>query len=86
MATRKRTGSNGHGVNPGNGTNGRAAARFDPRLVLGQTDQVTASAASIARIADEVWEGAETQIKSLDDAREGVEGIATSLRHTAGQS
>ncbi len=31
---------------------------FDPRSVLGQAEQVTASANSIAKTADEVWEGA----------------------------
>ncbi len=66
--TRKRTGTNSNGNGSRRASHARSA-RFDPRLVLGQTEQVTASANSIARIADEVWDGAETQIKSLDEAR-----------------
>ena len=50
-------------------------ASFDPRLLAGQTAQLTASATGIARIADEVWDGAETQMKSLQGALEGLESM-----------
>ncbi len=39
---------------------------FDARGVIGQAEQVTASAHDIARTADEVWEGSAEQVRSLD--------------------
>jgi hypothetical protein len=71
MATRRR-----NGTAPGNG-NGHAA--FDPRLVLGQAAQLRKAATGIARVADDVWDGAEAQVKSLDAAVVDVEGMAGSL-------
>ena len=37
---------------------------FDPRSVVGQAEQVTAVAHTIARTADEVWEGASEQLRN----------------------
>ena len=41
---------------------------IDSRLVAGQAAQLTASANGIARITNEVWDGSEAQVKSLDGA------------------
>src|SRR6186713_3581997 len=76
MATRK---VNGDGV----AGHGRT---FDPRLVLGQSEAVAASAANIAEIADQVSDGATSQLKSVDEALAGVSGMAASLTTTAGQA
>ena len=76
MATQKRT-INGSGYKP---------AGFDPRLVLGPADQVTATASSLARIADEVWSGSEEQVKALDTALDELGGIAATLAETATQA
>ena len=48
------------------------ATAFDPRLVLGQAEAVTASAASIAAHRRQVSDGALSQIQSLDDALAGL--------------
>jgi len=41
---------------------------FDPRSVIGQAEQVTSAAHTIARTADEVWQGASEQLRCLDQA------------------
>ena len=70
-------------------TNGRANGSrrgFDPSLVAAQTDQLTAAAHAIARITDEVSEGADTQVRSLDATLSGLNEMAASLKETAGQA
>ena len=49
-----------------NGRPARVAHTFDSRLVLSQAEQVVTTAGAIARISDEVSEGADTQVRSLD--------------------
>jgi hypothetical protein len=78
MATmKKRAGSNGSGH--------AIATTADPdrRLMLEQTEGLMASASAIARIAEETGDGAESQIRSLDDALRDIEGLASSLTDAA---
>jgi len=78
MAVRRRNANgNGHGT---------VHAGLDPRLVAGQAAQLTASANGIARIADEVRDNAEAQVKSLDGALAGLESMAATLGETATQA
>ena len=70
-------------------TNGRPNGRpagFDPRRVTAQTEQVTTAANAIARLTDDVSDGAEAQIRSLDGALSGLNQMAASLKETAGQA
>src|SRR5262249_59677067 len=69
-----------------NGANGHRALAFDPAVIRSRAEQVTESASDIARIADEVSAGADSQIRSLDDALSNVNQMAASLRETAGQA
>src|SRR5687768_14126458 len=77
MATQKRTAPNGNGPKTGNG---HAAAAKPPRK------PVNISAQTIGRVADEVWQGAEAQTRSLDQALHVMQGMSASLRETAAQS
>ena len=63
--------------------NGRG---FDRRQVVMQAEQVTSAAAEIARIADEVSAGAETQVRSLDRTFSGLNEMTASLKETGGQA
>src|SRR4029079_17265831 len=56
-----------------------------PSLARGRRAQLAPSANGIARIADEVWDGAAEQVKSLDSALAGVESMAITLGETATQ-
>ena len=55
-------------------------------LVRDQAGRVTDSATGIARIADAVAVGAESQVRALDEAVNGVNEMAASLRETAAQA
>ena len=65
--------------------NGRRPA-LDARMVATQAEQVTASAIAIARITDDVSNGAETQIRSLDGTMSSLNEMAESLKETASQA
>ena len=67
-------------------TNGARPAAIDTHLLHERAGQVTTTAHGIARIADAVFEGAEVQLRSLDEAVTGVNQMATSLMQTASQA
>src|SRR4030095_5462337 len=66
--------------------NGARPRSIDVDLLHERAGQVTISANGIARIADAVFEGAEIQVRSLDEAVTGVNQMATSLKQTASQA
>src|SRR5688500_18486615 len=80
MATTKNRAAtgNGHAVMTSGG--------LDRRLMLEQTESLMASASAIARIAEETGNGAESQIRSLDDAVRDIDGLTSSLKETATKS
>jgi methyl-accepting chemotaxis protein len=85
--TRKPNGrANGAPLRRTSNGNGKASGGVDTHRMRERADQVTHSASGIARIADAVFEGAETQIRSLDEAVAGINQIAASLRETAQQT
>ena len=55
-----------------NGRASRVAPATGSRIVLAQAQQVTTAAGAISRIADEVADGAEQQIRAIDRATSGV--------------
>ena len=59
---------------------------IDPQVVRTRAEQVTGAAGGIARIADEVFEGTELQLRSLDEAVSGINEMAASLKETASQA
>ena len=67
-------------------SNGVRRLPLDRHLVQERAGQVTISAKGIARIADAVLEGAEGQIRSLEEAVTGVTQMAASLKQTAAQA
>ena len=66
----------------GNGAGGG----IDTQMVLSQAEQVAATAGTIARLNEEVSEGADAQLRSLDRALASVNEMAASLTQTAGQA
>src|SRR5687768_17377172 len=71
--------------------NGKPEARSNgssatSRVVLDQAARVTGSAGIIARVAEEVSEGAGLQLSSLDSALNGLNEMSASLRETATQA
>ena len=71
-----------------NGSNGthHGARLTDFEAIRSRAELVTVSAAGIARIADEVAQGATSQLGSLDAALEEMNEVVTSLVDTAGQA
>src|SRR5262245_50288811 len=71
-----------------NGRSSRAAQRspFDTQLVLTQARQVTSTAGTLARITDQVAEGAEEQTRALDRALNSMNEVGASLKETAQQA
>ena len=60
--------------------NGARPAAIDTHVLHERAGQVTTAAHGIARIADAVFDGAEAQLRSLDDAVTGVNQMAASLK------
>ena len=70
-----------------NGSNGTTSARLiDAEAIRSRAELVTVSAAGIARIADEVAQGATSQLGSLDAALGDMNEVVASLIDTAGQA
>ena len=69
-----------------NGRASRVAPASDSGIVLSQAQQVTAAAGVISRIAEEVAEGADQQLRTLERATGRVNEMATSLKETASQA
>src|SRR5215510_5395165 len=71
-----------------NGRASRAAhtSPFDTQLVLAQARQVTSTAGTLARITDQVAEGAEEQTRALDRSLSSLNEIGASLKETAQQA
>src|SRR6185503_16765120 len=67
-----------------NGQGGYAAA--DPHLLRSEASHITDAVTRIARITDEVSEGADTQVRSIDSALSGLNEMSASLRETATQA
>src|SRR4051794_19358607 len=87
MPTHKRTTPNGNGAKKGNGHAPVAAVQRPPaRSNSNGGKPVNVSAQIIARVADEVSEGAAAQARSLDQALRVMEDMSASLRETASQS
>ena len=63
------------------GSNGAGA--LDTRLLREEASSITDAVARIVRITDQVSQGAETQVRSLDDALSGLNQMTTSLKETA---
>ena len=66
------------------GSNGAGA--LDTRLLREEATSITDAVARIVRITDQVSQGAETQVRSLDDALSGLNQMTTSLKETASQA
>src|SRR5215467_1044578 len=62
------------------------AAGLNIGLVRDRALRVSDSANGIARIAEAVFDGAEVQIRALDEAVAGVNQMALSLKETAAQA
>jgi len=62
------------------GANG--AGVIDQSLLRDEATSITDAVARIARITDEVSEGADAQVRSLDSALSGLTQMATSLKET----
>src|SRR5215210_2799717 len=69
-----------------NTRNGQGSFKVEIVRVRDQADQVAGAANRITRITEQVAEGAETQLRSLDDALSATNQIAASLKETAGQA
>src|SRR4029453_895926 len=71
-----------------NGRPSRAAQRtspFDTQLVLARARQVTSTAGALARVTDQVAEGAEEQTRALDRSLSSLNEVGASLKETAQQ-
>ena len=55
-----------------NGRAGNPRPVFDARQVVSEAEQVTAAATAIARITDEVSDGAELQLRSIERIVSGM--------------
>src|SRR5215207_3238121 len=70
-----------------NGSNGRShGTPFDTSALRTRAEQMSLSIAGIARVVDEVAEGATAQSRTLDSAIGDISELLTSLGHTAGQA
>ena len=70
-----------------NGSNGHApASPADLAAIRAGVERVTASATGVARLADDVSEGAERQIQTIDGTVSEMDEIAASLAETAAQA
>jgi len=69
-----------------NGRESRLAPRFDSAVILTSARQVASAAGTISRVSDEVFEGAEAQVRTLDRATSGLNEMAASLKETAHQA
>src|SRR4030095_13680577 len=69
-----------------NGRESRLAPRFDSAIVLTSARQVAAAAGTISRGSDEVFEGSEAQVRTLDRATGVLNEMAASLKETAQQA
>src|SRR5262245_7120381 len=67
-----------------NGVNGHGAA--DPPRLRSEANHSSDAVTGSARIADEVSEGADTQVRSIDSALSGLHQMSASLRETATQA
>ena len=79
MASNSRRGSNGHGTVAG-------ALTVDTAAVRARADQIAFSADTLARITDQVAEGAESQDRSLESAVAEIAEMTASLAETATQA
>src|SRR5580704_10459030 len=70
------------------GTNGHGnrADVLDRRVLLDEAGEITGSAKVIARMAEEVSEGAAVQMRSIDGALGSVTDLSVSLKETATQA
>src|SRR6185295_2474431 len=66
--------------------NNKSNSTVDIKRVRERTVVITDSAAKISRTADEVANGAESQISALDAAVGGMKDMSTSLKDTAVQA
>ncbi len=69
----------------GNG-NGNRATAFDRRALLDETGEITDAAMIVARVAGEVSESSDAQMRSVESALSGVNELSLSLRETASQA
>ena len=69
-----------------NGRASRLAPQFNSQLMLTQAEQLTAAASTISRITEDVAEGADVQVRTLERTVVGVNEMAASLKETAGQA
>src|SRR6476660_6534789 len=68
-----------------NGSAGGSGSTFDPRLVASEAEQMTAAAAAIVQMTDEVSDGADAQVRSFQRMIGSLTQMTTSLAETAGQ-
>lgn len=66
--------------------NGVHSLALDTASVRNEAGLISHAAAALARMTEEVSDGADTQIRSLDEALSGVNEMAASLRETAAQA
>src|SRR5687767_1386947 len=68
------------------GGNGHAAGAFDPKMLREEAGYITDAVSRIVEITDQVSEGADAQLRSVDSAVSGVAEMSASLKETASQA
>src|SRR5262245_18280145 len=68
------------------GKSGNGAGVIDQRVLRDEANPISVAFARIARITDEVSEGADVQVRSLDSALSSLNQMTTSLKETATQA
>ena len=66
--------------------NGHRADGLNHRALLDEAGEITDAAKVVARMAEEISEGADVQMRSLDSALSGVNQLSASLKETATQA
>jgi methyl-accepting chemotaxis protein len=66
-------------------SNGHGGDALDHGLLKDEAMQITGAVSRIVEMTDQVSEGAEVQIRSLDSALSGLNEMSASLKETATQ-
>lgn len=63
-----------------------ASGGINSQVVLDQAELLAGSASIVARVSEEVSEGAGTQLAAIESALTGLNEMSASLKETAGQA
>src|SRR5215213_1938145 len=74
------------GLNGNGNGNGNRANALNRRALREETGEISVAAKVIAQMADEVSEGADTQMRSVEGAVSGLNQLSASLKETATQA